>query len=252
MTEQDEGIRPVGYEDEVHQPFDVQAQTGQYAMWKLLGALGFLVVLALVVFMIYQPGSRDRNDPVVISPNQTALKAPPPNTVVETPKDPAVYSAGDANADSGTPSTTTAPEAPITLPEKVDVVETPSTQTPAAQPRPQAPAVTPPKAAQTQPVKRPQATSKPLPPGTQTNVPGQYLVQIASLRSYEEAEAAWNKISAKHSFLRGSLYDIKRADLGEKGIYYRLRVDGISSRDQAKVICDKLKSNGQACFPTGR
>lgn len=246
MTGQDEDIRPVGYDDEVHQPFDVQAQTGQYAMWKLIGALVFLVALALFVFMVYQPGSRDRTDPVVISPNQTALKTPPPGDSSETPKDPAIYSATDETAVAGNPlPETTSPEAPITLPKTVDVVETPATSAPEVK----APVTAPPP-----PVNKPpaQTSSKPLPPGTRTNVPGQYLVQIASLRSYEEAEAAWNKISAKHSFLRGSLYDIKRVDLAEKGVYYRLRVDGIAGQEQAKVICDKLKSNGQACFPTSR
>jgi len=242
MTGQDDNIRPVGYSDEVHQPFDVQAQTGQYALWKLIGALVFLIALALFVFMIYQPGSRDRTDPVVISPNQTALKTPPPETSSETPKDPAIYSANEPAAANATLPKTTAPEAPIKLPKTVDVVEAPTTKAPEIN----VPTV------KTPPVKQTQTTSKPLPPGTRSNVPGQYLVQIASLRSYEEAEAAWNKISAKHNFLRGSLYEIKRIDLAEKGVYYRLRIDGISGRDQAKVICDKLKANGQACFPTSR
>jgi len=248
MTEQDDDIRPVGYSEEVHQPFDVQAQTGQYALWKLIGALVFLIALALFVFMVYQPGSRGRTDPVIISPNQTALKTPPPETSGETPKDPAIYSANEADTGSETLPATTEPEAPITLPKTVDVVEAPTI--PTVKP-PEVPEVNVP-TVKTLSVKPTQPTSKPLPPGTQTNIPGQYLVQIASLRSYEEAEAAWNKISAKHNFLRGSLYDIKRVDLAEKGVYYRLRVDGISGRDQAKVICDKLKANGQACFPTSR
>ncbi len=242
MAEHEEGIRPVGYEDEVHQPFDVHAQTGQYAMWKLIGALAFLIALALFVFLIYQPGSRDRNDPVVIAPGKTALKTPPQSSANEAPKDPAIYSASGANTSGSVPAATQ-PEAPIKLPDSVEVIKAPENTAPAATPAPK-PAAPP---ATSQP-----ATSKPLPPGTRSNVPGQYLVQIASLRSYEEAEASWNKISAKHNFLRGSPYDIKRVDLAEKGVFYRLRIDGISGRDQAKVICDKLKSNGQACFPTSR
>ena len=77
MTGQDDNIRPVGYNEDVHQPFDVQAQRGDYAMWKLLGALAFLIILALIIFFVYQPGARDRDDPVVISPSKTALKIPP-------------------------------------------------------------------------------------------------------------------------------------------------------------------------------
>ena len=236
MTGQDEHIRPIGHDEDIHQPFDVQAQKGEYAMWKLLGALGFLILLALLVFFVYQPGARDRSDPVVISPTKTALKVPPPEQAEEAIKDKTIYNAG--NESTNPPLTTIEPEAPIELPKTVDVVET----TPSQPSRPSLSTVKP-----------SISTTKPLPPqsqNTQTN--GSYLVQVASLRSYEEAEATWNRIAAKNDFLRGQLYDIKRVDLQEKGIYYRLRIDGLSSSAQANAVCDKLKSNGQACFTVSR
>ena len=245
MAGQDEDIRPIGYEDEVHQPFDVQAQKGQYAMWKLMGALAFLIILALLVFFIYQPGARDRGDPVVISPAKTALKIPPNETPTEPIADKSIYSAGSNNGTSE-PITTVNPEAPIQLPKTVDIVEkdTPPSKVPST--------VRPPKTVTQVPAKRPSVQGKTLPPGTTSTTRGNYLVQVASLRSYEEAEAAWNRITAKNTFLRGQLYDIKRVDLNEKGVYYRLRIDGLSSTAQAEAICGKLKANGQACFKTGR
>ncbi|MEP6343515.1 MAG: SPOR domain-containing protein [Maricaulaceae bacterium] len=246
MTSQDDDIRPTGYDGEIHQPFDVQAHHGQYAMWKLIGALAFLVILALIVFYAYQTGARDRGDPIVISPTKTALKIPPPKDIVEPQGNNAIYSAGSNNNPSET-ITAIEPENPITLPKAVTVIETTpppvkaptETQAPVKQVTATVPAPT---------------TSKPQPPnsGGVTNVPGKYLVQVASLKSYEEAEATWNRLSKKHNFLRGQLYDIKRVDLGDKGIYYRLRIDGLSSREYAATVCNKLKANGQACFQTGR
>lgn len=239
MTGQDEQIRPSSHDDDIHQPFDVQAQKGEYAMWKLLGALGFLIILALLVFFVYQPGARDRSDPVIISPNKTALKIPPPERPEDEVKDKTIYNAGDVSVNQ--PVTTIEPEAPIELPKTVDVTETSPSTTTVQPTRPSLSTVKP-----------APSTSKPLPPGTSSNAAGTYLVQIASLRSYEEAESTWNRIAAKNSFLRGQLYDIKRVDLQEKGIYYRLRIDGLSSSSQAKAVCDKLKSNGQACFTVSR
>ena len=241
MTGQDDDIRPVTRDEEIHHPFDVQAQTGQYSMWKLLGALAFLIVLALIVFFVYQPGARDRTDPVVISPSKTALKVPPPEEQIDPQNNNAIYGANSANNAPET-ITTREPEKPIELPKTVTIVDGGNNvaTTPAQTQAPQKPVVSAP------------ASSKPLPPGSQGNAQGTYLVQVASLRSYEEAEAAWNLLTRKFSFLKGQLYDIKRVDLAEKGVYYRLRIDGLSSREYAATVCNKLKASGQACFRTSR
>ena len=241
MTGQDDDIRPIGRDEEIHHPFDVQAQAGQYSMWKLLGALAFLIALALIVFFVYQPGARDRTDPVVISPSKTALKIPPPEEQVEPQNNNAIYGANSKSNASET-IITSEPENPIELPKTVTIVDAGNNlgTTPTQTQAPQKPAISAP------------ATSKPLPPNYQDNVQGTYLVQVASLRSYEEAEAAWNLLTRKFTFLKGQLYDIKRVDLAEKGIYYRLRIDGLSSREYATTVCNKLKANGQACFRTSR
>jgi len=244
MAEQNNNTHPDGFGDEVHQPFDVQAQKGQYAQWKLLGALLFLILLALIVFFVYQPGSRDRGDPIVISPNKTALKIPPEENRLDPIKDKTIYGAGSNN--TGTSTITVTPEAPIKLPSQVTVIgTTPSIDTTPSQ-VPQTPAaVAPPPPVQPQP-------SAPTPRPQQPSTTGQHLVQVASLRSYEEAEATWNRLTKKFTFLRGQPYDIKRVDLNEKGVYYRLRIDGLSSPQVADAVCQRLQANSQACFKTSR
>ncbi len=44
--------------------------------------------------------------------------------------------------------------------------------------------------------------------------------------------------------------NIQEADLGTKGIYYRVRVGPWSSRDDAIQVCESLKAAGGTCFVT--
>ena len=41
---------------------------------------------------------------------------------------------------------------------------------------------------------------------------------------------------------------IRRADLGEKGIYYRALVGGFGSEEEAKQFCSSLKAAGGQCL----
>lgn len=71
---------------------------------------------------------------------------------------------------------------------------------------------------------------------------GKGLVQLGAYKSEAEAKADFTKIQKKHAALAGKSPTINRADLGDKGIFYRLRV----ATDDAKALCAKL--SGQACM----
>ena len=78
---------------------------------------------------------------------------------------------------------------------------------------------------------------------------GQYLVQVAAFRSEDAAEAAWRKSSAAHPGLyRGAGKRIQRADLGAKGVFYRLRVGAFAEKSEATAFCDALKASGDNCI----
>ncbi len=78
---------------------------------------------------------------------------------------------------------------------------------------------------------------------------GNVRIQLGAYRSEEEALAAWGKIVRKHAnLLSGRERLIVRADLGAKGIYYRLRIPGFANTLEAKAMCDKLTARGQACI----
>ncbi len=78
---------------------------------------------------------------------------------------------------------------------------------------------------------------------------GSHLIQIGAFRSEAEAAGQWSKLQGKlGSYLEGKSDDIERADLGDKGVYYRLRVGPFASADEAKTYCAGLKERGTDCL----
>ena len=77
---------------------------------------------------------------------------------------------------------------------------------------------------------------------------GAYAVQISSQRSETEAQASFRSLQGKYPNLLGDRQPIiRRADLGEKGIYFRTMVGPFASVDQATQFCGSLKSAGGQC-----
>ena len=82
---------------------------------------------------------------------------------------------------------------------------------------------------------------------------GHFAVQLGAYRSEDEANEAWEKMHLKQKELSDKSPTIIEADLGEKGIYYRLRVSGLASVGDAKALCAALSAKGQACIlPVGK
>lgn len=76
-----------------------------------------------------------------------------------------------------------------------------------------------------------------------------YRVQIGSFRSPSDASASWTKATAKHPALLKDLQPyIVEADLGEKGLYYRLQIGAFSGFSKAEGLCQSLKAEGTDCF----
>ncbi len=78
-----------------------------------------------------------------------------------------------------------------------------------------------------------------------------YLVQISSQRSMEEARSSYASMQRRYGPVLGKLEPvIQQADLGDKGIYYRVRVGPWASRDDAIQVCESLKAAGGNCYVT--
>jgi hypothetical protein len=76
-----------------------------------------------------------------------------------------------------------------------------------------------------------------------------YTVQVSSQRSEEEAQSAYRALQSKFPQQLGSRHAvIHRADLGDKGVYYRALVGPFATADQASTFCSSLKAAGGSCF----
>lgn len=74
-------------------------------------------------------------------------------------------------------------------------------------------------------------------------------IQLGSFRSENQAKSAWDTISGSHkSELGGLNYTVQKADLGSKGVFYRLQAGPVSGEDKAKSLCATLSAKGQGCL----
>lgn len=78
---------------------------------------------------------------------------------------------------------------------------------------------------------------------------GAFLVQLAALRTEEQAETAWKRVnSSAPELYYGANKIIQRADLGPNGVFYRLRVGAFADRSEASAFCDAIKKTGATCI----
>jgi cell division septation protein DedD len=264
MTNSDNDIfSSAGNADEELTPFDVRDTTSRSGIIKLALGFGVLLLLALIVLKVYQPGTRDRDAPPKIVADNTPFKVELEDAGgVDTPdQDKSVYEVMDGKTPNETVTVRPSAEMPVKLPKaaniKVDPAPTkPVKSTPAA-PKPAAPkpAAPKPRAA------NPSGSTKAPVPGYIKSAPAgatirtgnsDFVVQVASVRTPEAAQDAWNKTEAKFGdVINAQMYaDIKYADLADKGVYYRLRVAGLADKASASALCDTFKARGQACFVT--
>lgn len=82
---------------------------------------------------------------------------------------------------------------------------------------------------------------------------GDWVVQIGSYRTEQEAEEAWLNFASRYSGLgTGFSPDIESAEIEGRGTYHRLRISAFASRDSAGDYCSQLQSQGQDCFVARR
>jgi lipoprotein NlpI/cell division septation protein DedD len=81
-----------------------------------------------------------------------------------------------------------------------------------------------------------------------TQAPTGWSVQVTSASSEDAAWSTWKKMQAKHRVLAGQKPVVVKADLGAKGIFYRVRIAGFDNQNAAKSTCSKLKADGVSCF----
>lgn len=77
---------------------------------------------------------------------------------------------------------------------------------------------------------------------------GGWGVQLASQRSEDQARSAYSSLQQRYAGVLGEREArYVRADLGERGVFYRVHVPA-GSRDEASSLCTELKSAGGDCL----
>lgn len=239
-----EYLRADAYSDEELVPFDPRDDTGRRAMWMLLGLVLVLAVIAVIAFNLYSSGTRDRGTTPLITSEKTPYKVAAEDEV-SAQTDSSAYEAMNGETGDGDVKSVPLPENPIDLPDSATIVVDGNTETnldnkKTSEFKPTIPPVTTPK-----PVTKPK-------PAPVTAGSSDYVVQVASVRSQADAQSLWSNVETKFrsTLPSGTYSDIKRVDLGSKGVYYRLRVAGLADKSAANRLCERLKARNQACFVT--
>ena len=76
-----------------------------------------------------------------------------------------------------------------------------------------------------------------------------FKVQMAAVRTQTGAEKEWVRLQKTHAdLLAGLQLDVQKADLGAKGVYYRLRAGPLAGEDQARGLCADLAKRKVGCL----
>ncbi len=270
--------------DEFHTYDATDGGGGGRTLFVLLGLIAALLLFGGVLYLAYQQGMREgaRNAPPVIEADGSPVKVAPddpggmeiPNTDKliydrmngEDPAEPGVEqllprAEEPMRVEDRTPAPkpeATADPMPV-QPPALDIVPDPEAlaagdgQRPTEEgadvvPVPVAPVtrgedVAPP------PAVLPPVAVPEVPAAVQPSASGRYVIQIAAFRDQVQAAAGFARLrTAYPDLVEGLTPDVERADLGDRGIYYRLRIGAFETKDAAAALCTRLKGRGQDCI----
>jgi len=259
------------YEDE-YRGFEIRDdETGRGPLILVL-ALGVLLIFTGVVWNTYRQGVRPTEGglPVIASDDAPYKRSPDKSGGVEVAgQDKAYYDSMDGLGDpalqrtaarnpidirrtdpvlAGGPSQGTAPVEEESLPpivygEAETPAESPSEPLQIASMQPI------PEPAQPEIVDIEDPATSVLPTSSRFAASGQFQVQLAALRSREAAQNAWSGFQrTAPDLFYGANLDVQRADLGAKGVFYRLRIGSFADREAAKGFCADVKATGKDCM----
>ncbi len=82
---------------------------------------------------------------------------------------------------------------------------------------------------------------------------GPYVAQLAALQSESGVDPAWRRYASRAPdlFAQARL-DVERADLGQRGVYYRIRAGYFVDRANATRFCERIRQMGQDCIVAAR
>jgi cell division septation protein DedD len=202
----------------------------------------------------------DELDPRRAPPKGAERLLPPPETPVSRP--PAATAADDSEASGTKPSIPSLGENGQPPAREVGSasVKAPPVE-PEQPPAPPSAAVPSPFTKLVAPPAQPKSAAKPSsrdqsasvspssPPATKAPAPGSVRVQLGAVGTESAAHKEWERIRRANTDLLGSMSPaIVRADLGVKGVVYRIQAGPVADADAAAGLCAKLKTRNVGCF----
>jgi len=79
-------------------------------------------------------------------------------------------------------------------------------------------------------------------------VKGAWQIQLMSSPNRVAVEKAWDGLVKKYNILSKQPHEVEAADLGAKGMFYRLKAGNFATKTEADNFCNELKSLGGSCF----
>jgi SPOR domain len=179
------------------------------------------------------------------APTQQASNTPADDSGADAPRKIRTVPIRGDQANGVPPAARPAPPAPGAV-RTIPVPAAPSTQAAANAPMPLTPNAPAPNNVRSASAAVPPTAAAP--PTNVTRTTGGYLVQIASQKTEADAQASYRAAQAKYGSLIGAMSPIiKRADLGDKGVYYRAMVGPFTTQEEAKKLCSNLTVAGGSC-----
>lgn len=195
------------------------------------------------------PASAGAQAPKGTSRTETLLPAAPtpaPQAVAKAPAAKAVPPEQPAAPAPAAQPTKSVAQGPLQLVPK-------SQQAPAAEtvvaPPPPAPEVKPAAPAPAQTAKAAPAPEVKSASVANARLGAGWQVQLAAARDIKAAQAEGERLKSKHSDLLGGMrVSVMQADLGAKGMFYRVRLGPAKDQDHARTLCTQLTKRGQGCL----
>jgi cell division septation protein DedD len=86
-------------------------------------------------------------------------------------------------------------------------------------------------------------------PGATAARSGGFRIQVGAMRTEAEARAVWEQVSRRHPEILGRMApSYSRAELGERGSFFRVQAGPLPSRDAAREACERLTKAGTVCL----
>lgn len=106
-----------------------------------------------------------------------------------------------------------------------------------------------PYAAASAPAVAPSPVVAAMPPAPRSASGSGYRLQLGAVRSEDAAKQEWQRLQKSQSDVLGKLgVTVERADLGEKGIFYRIQAGPITDANEAAQSCTALKNRNVGCI----